>query len=132
VYNVKAAVRRLPFAPAPEAMKVTDVQQGRFVFAPAGKKEVSLAALEKAVVRAGYEIEGVRIEVRGALVAGDRLRDPVSGQVFALLPDKEAGAALAGLREKAPGTVVAVSGRWRKGEGKEPEGIEVTAWRPAP
>ncbi len=125
-------MRRLPFAPAPEAMKVTDIAQGRFVFAPAGGKPVALAALEKAVVRAGYEIEEIRIEVRGELQAGDRLRDPASGQVFALLPAAEAAAMLDGLRGQAAGARVEVSGRWKKGEKQGPEGIEVTSWRAAP
>jgi hypothetical protein len=110
VYGIKAAVRRLDFAPAAEDMEVIDVTAGRFVFKPRPGKEVSLAALEKAITQAGYEIEKTRIEVTGKLTEDGRLRVPETGQVFRLAGQERP--------RKASGDVVMVSGGW-KAEGKE-------------
>jgi hypothetical protein len=84
VYGIKAAVRRLEFAPDPKDMEVTDITTGRFVFRPRTDKPVSLADLRKAITKAGYEIEGTRIEVSGSLTPDGRLRVPETGQVFRL------------------------------------------------
>lgn len=52
MYGIKAAVRRLDFAPEAKDMEVIDVATGRFVFKPRPGKAVSLAALEKAITQA--------------------------------------------------------------------------------
>lgn len=120
-------MRRLPFAPRPEDMKVTDVTSGRFVFTPRPGRPVSQRALDQAITDSGYEIETVRIEVRGTLAAGDRLEATGTGQPFAL-----AGERLAALREAVrPGARLVLHGRWRPATGSGPEGIEVERWEVA-
>ena len=128
MYGIKAAVRRLPFAPRPKDMKVTDVTNGRFVFAPRAGEPVSQRKLGEAIADAGYEIETVRIEVRGTLAAGDRLEAAGTGQAFTL-----SGERLAALRDAVrPGTRLIVAGRWRPAAGAgEIEGIEVERWEAA-
>jgi hypothetical protein len=111
VYGIKAAVRRLDFAPAAKDMEVIDVTTGRFVFKPRPGKAVSLTALEKAVTQAGYEIEKTRIEVTGRLTGDGRLRVPETGQVFRL-------AGQAPRPPEASGDLVTVAGGW-KAEGDE-------------
>ncbi len=101
MYGIKAAVRRLEFAPAPKDMEVTDIATGRFVFRPRTDKPVSLSELRKAVTKAGYEIEGTRIEVSGSLGADGRLRVPETGQVFLLKGE-----------QKPAGGPVTVRGKW--------------------
>lgn len=104
-------MRRLEFAPEPKDMEVTDITTGRFVFRPRTDKPVSLADLRKAIAKAGYEIEGTRIEVSGSLTSDGRLRVPETGQVFRL--DGE-------LRGKASaeGRVTA-QGAWKTQDGEE-------------
>ena len=99
-------MRRLDFAPEAKDMEVIDVTSGRFVFRPRPGKTVSLAALEKAITQAGYEIEKTRIEVTGRLTEDGRLRVPETGQVFRLVG------------EKPSGDPVMVAGGW-KAEGSE-------------
>jgi hypothetical protein len=111
VYGIKTAVRRLEFAPDPKEMEVTDIKTGRFVFRPRPDKTVSLAALRKAVTKAGYEIESTAIEVAGTLTPDGRLRVPETGQVFRLEGGKEK------LRVGSNGQVTA-AGAW-KTVGKE-------------
>lgn len=111
MYGIKAAVRRLDFAPEAEDMEVIDVTTGRFVFKPRPGKAVSLAALEKAVTQAGYEIEKTRIEVTGRLTEDGRLRVPETGQVFRLAGESQRP-------PQASGNPVTVSGGW-KAEGEE-------------
>jgi len=77
-------VRRLEFAPDPKDMEVTDITSGHFVFRPRAGKAVSLTDLRRAVTKAGYEIEGTRIEVSGLLTPDGQLRDPDTGQAFHL------------------------------------------------
>jgi hypothetical protein len=110
VYGIKAAVRRLDFAPEAKDMEVIDVTNGRFVFKPRPGKAVSLAALEKAITQAGYEIEKTRIEVTGKLTQDGRLSVPETGQVFRLAGQERP--------QKTSGDIVTASGGW-KAEGKE-------------
>ncbi|HEV2846804.1 MAG TPA: hypothetical protein VG477_18255 [Thermoanaerobaculia bacterium] len=111
MYGIKAAVRRLEFAPETRDMEVTDITNGRFVFKPRPDKPVSLEGLRKAVTKAGYEIEGTWIEVTGSLTPNGRLRVPETGQVFRLEGEGEKKAAAEGR--------VTVSGTWKAGEGEE-------------
>lgn len=91
-------------------MEVTDVENGRFVFPPRPGKPVSLSGLETAITKAGYAIEGARIEVSGTLTPEGRLRVPETGQVFRLEGEER----LRKLREKTPeGGTVTVSGAWK-------------------
>ena len=106
MYGIKAAVRRLEFAPDLKDMEVTDIATGRFAFRPRTDKPVSLSDLRKAVTKAGYEIEGTSIEVAGSLGEDGRLRVPETGQVF-LLKGKAAS---------GPSTV---RGRWETAEREE-------------
>lgn len=91
-------------------MEVTDIETGRFVFQPRPGKPVSLEALRKAVTKAGYEIEGTRIEVSGILAPDGRLRVPETRQVFRL----EGEDRLSALREKADAAGrVTAAGPWK-------------------
>jgi len=110
VYGIKAAVRRLEFAPDPKEMEVEDITTGRFVFRPRPGKPVSLAALKTAVTKAGYTIEGTWVEVSGTLTEDGRLRVPETGQVFRLEGDEQ----LRALREKAGAAgQVTAAGTWK-------------------
>jgi hypothetical protein len=125
VWNVKTAVSRLSYAPSPKDMKVTDVKTGRFTFVPPPAKPVSWQELQKAVVKAGYGIEGTAIEVRGRLGPDGLLRASGTGQAFAL-----AGPRLAELQKDAQGAAaVTVYGRWRVApKGAAAETIEAERW----
>jgi hypothetical protein len=116
VYGIKAAVRRLEFAPDPKEMEVKDITNGRFVFRPRPDKPVSLAALRTAVTKAGYTIEETWVEVSGTLTEDGRLRVPETGQVFRLEGEER----LRALREKAgaAGRVTA-AGSWKVTDGQE-------------
>lgn len=103
-------------------MKVTDIKKGHFVFIPRPDRPVSYQELHTGVVKAGYDIEGTSIEVRGSLTAEGRLRASGTGQTFVL-----AGPALGWLRQEAhPDTILTISGAWRSG--KDGESIEVARW----
>jgi hypothetical protein len=108
VYGIKAAVRRLEFAPKLKDMEVTDIENGHFVFRPKPSKPVSLADLQKAITKAGYQIEGTWIEVTGILTPNG-LQVPETGQVFHL----EGGERLRALREKAGAGKVLAAGSWK-------------------
>lgn len=114
MYGIKAAVRRLEFAPDAKDMEVTDIENGRFVFKPKPGKPVSLADLRKLVTKAGYEIEGTWIEVTGMLTP-DGLRVPETGQVFHLEGEER----LRTLREKADGGKVTAAGTWKVADRQE-------------
>src|SRR5215216_4358657 len=97
-------------------MEVKDITNGRFVFQPRPGKPVSLAALRKAVTKAGYEIEGTWVEVAGTLTQDGRLRVPETGQLFRL----EGAERLRALREKAgAGGRVTAAGSWKVIDGQE-------------
>lgn len=104
-------MRRLEFAPDPKDMRVTDIKTGRFVFRPRPGKPVSLEQLEKAVIKAGYQIEKTRIEVTGTLAGQERLRVPETGQVFRLMGEQA-------LRLPKEGRVT-VAGGWQHEGGAE-------------
>ncbi len=90
-------------------MEVTDVENGRFVFPPRPGKLVSRSGLQKAIVKAGYEIEAARIEVSGTLTPEGRLRVPETGQVFGLEGEER----LRKLREAADAGKVTLYGTWK-------------------
>jgi hypothetical protein len=119
VYGIKAAVRRLAFAPDPKDMEVKDIKTGRFVFKPRPGKPVSLADLRKAITNAGYQIEGTWIEVSGTLTPDGRLRVPETGQLFRLEGDER----LRTLREKADAADTAgrvtATGSWKVADQQE-------------
>lgn len=109
MYNIKAAVSRLDFAPTPKAMEVTDIETGHFIFSPLRGKKVVYKALEKVIVAAGYKIEKAWIEVTGRL-ADAHLQIEGSGQIFRL----EGAEALSKLQEQIePGSRVTVFGQWK-------------------
>lgn len=106
-------MRRLEFAPKSKEMEVTDITTGKFVFRPRPDKPVSLSRLQKEIENSGYEIEGTRIEVTGALTPEGKLRVPDTGQVFRLEGDAE-------LQGKAsPDGQVTVTGAWTSKDGEE-------------
>ena len=116
MYGIKAAVRRLDYAPDPKDMEVTDIATGRFVFRPRPGKPVSLADLRKTVKKAGYEIEGTWIEVSGTLAPDGRLLVPETGQAFRL----EGADRLRALRETADSAGrVTAAGSWKVTDGQE-------------
>jgi hypothetical protein len=113
VYGIKAAVRRLDFAPDVKEMQVIDVKNGRLVFRPRPGKPVSLADLQKSVTKAGYQIERSRIAVRGTLAPDGRLRVPETGQVFLLVGKRKLD------EPKAPDTSVTAAGAWEARQGEQ-------------
>lgn len=113
MYNLKAAVSRLDFAPETESMEVTDIAPGHFVFSPLSGRQVSYSDLNKAITDAGYEIEAASIEVTGKFVANGRLHVEETGQTFHLAEGEE----LSGLREQVSSDLlVTVSGQWKVGQ----------------
>ena len=97
-------------------MEVTDITTGRFVFRPRPDKPVSLSRLQKEIENSGYEIEGTRIEVTGALTPEGKLRVPSTGQLFRLEGDAE----LRELQGKASADgQVTVTGTWTSKDGEE-------------
>jgi hypothetical protein len=111
VYGIKAAVRRLDFAPDIKEMQVIDVQNGRLVFRPRPGKAVSLADLQKSVTKAGYQIERSRIAVRGVLTPEGKLRVLETGQVFLLNGKRQP--------EKAPDSAFVAAGAWEVRQGEQ-------------
>ena len=111
MYGIKSAVRRLDFAPDIKEMQVIDVKNGRLVFRPRPGKPVSLADLQKSVVKAGYQIERSRIAVRGVLTADGKLRVPETGQVFLLAGRKKP--------DESPDGQAAVAGAWEVRQGEQ-------------
>lgn len=108
-------MRRLEFAPELEKMEVTDIESGRFVFPPRADQPVGLEDLRKAVIKAGYEIEGTRIEVAGILTADGKLRVPETGQIFRLEGEER----LRGLQGQSAGGQVTAAGVWKAQDGEE-------------
>jgi hypothetical protein len=103
-------------------MKVTDVKRGHFVFLPRPDRPVAWKEMHDGIVKAGYDIEGTSIGVRGALTAGDRLVASGTSQVFVL-----SGPRLGELRQQvSAGTLLTLFGAWR--QGPEGESIEVERW----
>lgn len=91
MYNIKVAVSRLEFAPGTNAMEITDISTGHFVFSPVAGKKVSFSALNEAIQGAGYEIEMAQIEVTGQVSVKDDilLLETSSGQRFQLRKNSE-------------------------------------------
>jgi hypothetical protein len=126
VHNITTAVRRLSFAPKPKDMKVTDIKTGHFLFIPRADRPAHYAELRREVVNAGYDVEGTKIEVRGALAADGTLVATGTRQVFAL-----SGPAVAKLHQAvASGGEAVVFGAW-SGDAKG-DRIEVSHWETAP
>lgn len=100
-----------------------DIKSGRFVFTPRPGKPVSLTDLRTAVTKAGYEIEGTRVEVSGTLTEDGRLRVPETGQVFRLEGEER----LRTLRGKADAAGrVTAAGSWKVTDGQEAILLEET------
>jgi hypothetical protein len=115
VYGIKAAVRRLAFAPDPKDMEVKDIKTGRFVFKPRPGKPVSLTDLRTSISKAGYEIETTWIEVSGTLTPDGRLRVPETGQLFRLEGEER----LRKLRQTAGAGRVTAAGAWTVADRQE-------------
>ncbi|HAV63882.1 MAG TPA: hypothetical protein DCY13_16145 [Verrucomicrobiales bacterium] len=114
MYNLKAAVSRLDFAPETESMEVTDIATGHFVFSPLSGRQVSYGDLDKVITGAGYEIEKASIEVIGKLVTNMQLRVEETDQTFHLVNEEE----LSRLREQVSSDLpVTVSGQWKTERG---------------
>lgn len=105
---------RLEFAPETDAMEVTDISTGHFVFTPLEGKMVAFEDLREAIEGAGYEIDRASIEVSGTVLENDHLRVSGTGQLFRLEGDREE---LEALRQKAGSDAeVTVAGGWRQEE----------------
>lgn len=121
---MKAAVSRLEFGPKPQAMEVTDIATGHFVFAPVEGRGVSYELLDRAVTDAGYEIEDASISVSGRLSENRHLETP-EGIVYHLKATDES--VKIRLLELDPDTRIEVEGAWTVE--KETELIVVTTLR---
>lgn len=59
---------RLPFAPTPKEIAITDIKGGIGVFTPRPDFDVSFAALHTALKKAGYKLGSAEITMRGKIV----------------------------------------------------------------
>ncbi len=123
MYNVKAAVSRLPAGPESDRMEVTDIETGHFVFPPVPGEPIRHDSLHEALEGAGYEMTGSRIAVTGSLAADGRLEALESGQPFVLTDGPELGR----LREATSADdTVSVYGAWTAGAGADT--VAVLRW----
>lgn len=116
---MKAAVSRLEFAPGTDAMEVTDIERGRFVFPPRPDVPVDRARLETTVSDAGYEIETAWAEVRGTLEGDTALVAGGTGQRFRLAWGEEAAPP-----SPLPSGPVTLFGRWTARDGAQALRVE--------
>jgi hypothetical protein len=72
VFNIQKAVSRLPFAPTPKEIAVTDIKGGIAVFTPRADFDVSFAALHTALKKAGYKLGSAEITARGKVVSNEK------------------------------------------------------------
>lgn len=127
MYNIKAAVSRLPAGPETDRMEVTDIETGHFVFSPVPAEPIRHDDLRKALEGAGYEMAGAWLTATGRLTADGRLEALESGQPLVLA----AGPALRRLREAtATGDTVSVHGDWTPGA--EADTVAVRGWAEGP
>jgi hypothetical protein len=123
VYNIKAAVSRLPAGPETDRMEVTDIESGHFVFPPLPGEPIRRDSLYKALEGAGYEMTDAWLAVTGRLASDLRLEALESGQPFVLTD----GAEWERLREAtAAGDTVSVHGAWTPGA--EADTVRVLRW----
>lgn len=109
---------RLPFAPKPKEIEITDIKRGLAAFAPKAAEPVSFAALKAELKRAGYALGSAEIVVVGTLrrdpAAGWTLVADQSAQTFVLDTDALKGQRL------ADGERVEVGGGWTTaGKGRD-------------
>lgn len=123
MYNVKAAVSRLPAGPESDRMEVTDIETGHFVFPPVPGEPVRRDSLYRALEGAGYEMTEAWLTVTGRVTKEDRLEALESGQPFVLTD----GPVLERLRgATAVGDTVTVHGVWTAGG--EADTVAVERW----
>lgn len=123
MYNVKAAVSRLPAGPETDRMEVTDIETGHFVFPPVPGEPLRRHQLYEALGDAGYEMTDAWLAATGELTMAGALRVLDTGQPFVL----SNGAALERLRAAtAPGDTVSVFGAWKAGA--ERDTLVVERW----
>ncbi len=72
MYNIQKAVSRLPFAPTPKEIAVTDIKGGIGVFTPRAEFAVSFAALHTALKKAGYKLGAAEITARGQVLHSEK------------------------------------------------------------
>lgn len=121
MYNVKAAVSRLPFGPETDRMQVTDIRTGHFVFPPVPGEPVRHESLRKALQGAGYEMTDAWLAATGTLAPDGRLEVLHTGQPFVLAGGPEANR----LREAAAaGDTVSVFGVWKPGARADTVAVE--------
>ena len=121
MYNVKAAVSRLPFGPETDRMEVTDIETGHFVFPPVPGEPIRHADLGGALDGAGYEMTDAWLTVTGTLAPDDGFRALASGQPFVLAD----GPPLERLRAAVEaGDTLTVHGAWTAGAGVDTVAIE--------
>ena len=67
MYNIQKAVSRLDYAPKLKEIQITDIKKGLGTFTPKPDKQVSFAALQETLKKAGYTLAGAEIRVSGSL-----------------------------------------------------------------
>lgn len=123
MYNIKAAVSRLPAGPETDRMEVTDIETGHFVFPPVPGEPTRHESLRKSLKGAGYEMTEAWLTATGKLTADGRLEALESGQRFVLAD----GPPLERLREETTtGDTVSVYGDWTPGA--EADTVAVRRW----
>lgn len=121
MYNVKAAVSRLPAGPESDRMEVTDIETGHFVFPPVAGEPIRRDSLYSVLEGAGYEMTESWLAATGRLTKEGRLEALESGQLFVLT----GGSALERLRgSTAAGDTVSVYGVWTAGAAADTVAVE--------
>lgn len=72
MFNIQKAVSRLPFAPTPKEIAITDIKGGIGIFTPRPDFEVSFAALHTALKKAGYKLGSAEITARGKVLPSEK------------------------------------------------------------
>lgn len=125
MYNIKAAVSRLPAGPETDRMEVTDIETGHFVFPPVPGEPIRYDDLYEALKGAGYEMTEAWLTATGRLAPDGRLEALESAQPFALAD----GPALDRLRETAAaGDTVSLHAAWTPGA--ETDTLTILRWAP--
>ena len=104
MFNIQKAVSRLPFAPTPKEIAITDIKGGIGVFTPRPDFVVSFAALKEALKKAGYKLGSAEITARGNVIQ--------DGKGSFLLVGKQRFL-LEGAKSVSPNIEVEVVGDWK-------------------
>ncbi len=90
MYNIQKAVSRLPFAPIPKEIEITDIKGGIGIFTPRANFAASFAALKTALKKAGYALGSAKLVARGRILSNEKSLFLVVGKQRFLLEGEAA------------------------------------------